>query len=263
MVKINKDTIGGTILAVVVLCLVCSVIVAGSAVGLKPRQGEQKQLDKQRNILSVAGLMQGINSNEQVKQQFGERIEARLLDLKSGDFVQGDANSFDMAKALKDPAQSTVLSAEQDPAGIKRRNNVVAIYLVKDENSQINQVVLPIYGTGLWSVMYAFIAVDTDGNTVKGLTYYQQGETPGLGGEIENPLWREKWINKKLFDDKGKPAIHIVKGGAKPDDPHGIDALTGATLTSNGVQHTMDFWMGENGYGPFLQKVREGVLKHG
>ena len=213
----KNDSIGRTLLVVVILCLVCSVIVAGSAVGLKPMQEEQKQLDKQRNILAVAGLMHGDKLDaEQVKTLFGERIEPRLLDLKSGEFMAGEPNSFDMSKALKDPNASTALTPEQDLAGIKHRSNIVEVYLVKDAQGKIGQVVLPIYGTGLWSVMYAFVAIDTDGNTVKGLTFYEHGETPGLGGEIENPSWREKWIGKQLFDDGGKPAIRIVKGGATP-----------------------------------------------
>lgn len=178
----KNDSIGRTLLVVVILCLVCSVIVAGSAVGLKPMQEEQKQLDKQRNILAVAGLMHGDKLDaEQVKTLFGERIEPRLLDLKSGEFTAGEPNSFDMSKALKDPNASTALTPEQDLAGIKHRSNIVEVYLVKDAQGKIGQVVLPIYGTGLWSVMYAFVAIDTDGNTVKGLTFYEHGETPGLG----------------------------------------------------------------------------------
>lgn len=109
-------------------------------------------------------------------------------------------------------------------------------------------------------MMYAFVAVKTDGNTVTGLTYYQQGETPGLGGEVENPTWRAQWVGKKLYDSHFKPAIKVVKGGAPAGSSHDVDALSGATLTSNGVQHTFDFWLGKLGYAPFLAKVRNGGL---
>ena len=244
----KNDSIGKTLLVVLLLCLVCSVVVAGSAVGLKSKQQEQKLLDKQRNILDVAGLLQPAMPGEQVKQIFDKRIEARLVDLNSGDFVQG---------------KSIALPAAQDPAGIKRRSNQAEIYLVRDDAGAVSKIVLPVYGTGLWSMMYAFVAVDGDGDTVKGITYYDQGETPGLGGEVENASWRQQWVGKKLFDDSGKPAIRVVKGGAPAGDIHGVDALSGATLTSNGVQHTFDFWLGEHGFGPFLKKVREGALKNG
>ncbi|EFE98001.1 Na(+)-translocating NADH-quinone reductase subunit C [Serratia odorifera] len=259
----KNDSIGKTLLVVLLLCLVCSVVVAGAAVGLKSKQQEQKLLDKQRNILDVAGLLTPGMPQEQVKQTFGKRIEPRLLDLNSGEFVAGNATAFDLPAALRDDSKSVALPASQDYAGIKRRSNHAEIYLVRDDAGAVNKIVLPVYGTGLWSMMYAFVALDSDGNTVKGITYYDQGETPGLGGEVENPSWRQQWIGKKLFDDNGEPAIRVVKGGARAGDVHGVDGLSGATLTSNGVQHTFDFWLGEQGFGPFLKKVREGALKNG
>lgn len=259
----QNDSIGRTLAVVVILCLVCSVIVAGAAVGLKPRQEVQKLLDKQRNILVVADLAQGKLDQEQVQSLFESRIEPRLLDLHSGEFVAGDVTAFDAAHAAKDPETSIALTPEQDVANIRRRSNLAEVYLVKNEQGGISQIVLPVYGNGLWSVMYAFVAVGVDGDTIKGLTFYEHGETPGLGGEIENPLWRAKWVGKQLFNEQGKPAMRVVKGSANPNDPHAVDGLSGATLTANGVQHIFDFWMGENGYGPFLQRVREGALNNG
>ncbi len=259
----SNDSIGKTLLVVLVLCLVCSIIVAGSAVGLKPRQQEQKALDKQRNILSVTGLMQPEMQKDDIASVFAERITPRLLDLKSGELLNKDPATFNAGLALKDPEQSTELAAQDDPAGIKRRTNVVEIYLVKDQQQKVQQVVLPIYGHGLWSTMYAFVALDTDGRTVKGITYYDQGETPGLGGEVENPSWRKQFIGKKVLDDNGMPALKVVKGGAQAGDDYAVDGLSGATLTSNGVQHSFDFWMGEQGFGPFLKQMREGGLNNG
>ena len=251
----SNDSIGKTLLVVLVLCLVCSIVVAGSAVGIKSRQQEQRALDKQRNILAVAGLMKQGMSADEVADIFKARISPRLVDLASGELLDKDPSKFNQAQALKDPQQSLQLEASQDPAGIKRRSNIAAIYLVRDEKQQIQEVVLPIYGNGLWSVMY--------GRTVKGITYYDHGETPGLGGEIENPNWRQQFVGKQVLDDKGMPALRIVKGGARPGDLHAVDGLSGATLTSNGVQHSFDFWMGKLGFGPFLQKVREGELNNG
>lgn len=259
----KNDNIGRTFLVILILCLVCSVIVAGAAVGLQPLQEEQKQLDKQRNILSVANIGDGKMNRRQIQQLFVDRIEPRLLDLQNGEFVTGSTVSFDMNRALKDPQVSTALDSAQDVAGIKRRSNQVEVYLVKDGQGEVKQVILPVYGSGLWSVMHAFVALDNDGNTIKGLTFYDQGETPGLGGEIANPAWCSQWIDKKLFNDEGKFALKIVKGGASPQDFHGVDGISGATLTMKGVQNTFEFWMGQQGYGPFLKRVREGVLKNG
>ncbi len=259
----NNDSISKTLLVVLVLCLVCSIVVAGSAVGLKPLQQEQRALDKQRNILAVAGLMQEGMSADEVSAVFAERISARLVDLKTGQLLDKDPATFNQALALKDPQMSLTLEGSQDPAGIKRRSNLAEIYLVRDPQKRIQEVVLPVYGNGLWSMMYAFVALDTDGRTVKGITYYDQGETPGLGGEVENPNWRAQFVGKKVLDDNGLPALKVMKGAARPGDDYAVDGLSGATLTSNGVQHSFDFWMGELGFGPFLKNVREGALNNG
>ncbi|MCV5901050.1 FMN-binding protein, partial [Escherichia coli] len=85
-------------------------------------------------------------------------------------------------------------------AKIIRRANTGIVYLVKN-GDDVSKVIIPVHGNGLWSMMYAFVAVETDGNTVSGITYYEQGETPGLGGEVENPSWRAQWVGKKLFDE--------------------------------------------------------------
>lgn len=261
--KKSNDSIGKTLLVVLVLCLVCSIVVAGSAVGLKPLQQEQRALDKQRNILAVAGLMHDKMSADEVAEVYASRVTPRLLDLKSGTMLEGDPGKFNQIQALKDPQQSIALSSSEDTAGIRRRSNMVEIYLIKDEKQQIQEIVLPIYGNGLWSMMYAFVALDTDGRTIKGITYYDQGETPGLGGEVENPNWRAQFVGKRVVNDEGHPALKVMKGAAPQGDLYAVDGLSGATLTANGVQHSFDFWMGELGFGPFLKQVREGGLNHG
>lgn len=252
----NKDSVGGTISIVIILSLICSLIVAGSAVLLKEPQLEQKQLDKQKNILSVAGLLQADTKNTQIKEIYAKNIEPRLVDLATGDYVESTGN-FDAKQAAKDPEQSVAIAPEQDKAHLRKRAKLAEVYLVKD-NNQVTQIVLPIYGIGLWSVMYGFVSIQPDGNTIKGITYYDHGETPGLGGEIENPKWQAHFVGKKLYNEQDQPAIRIGKG-ASIDKAHGIDALSGATLTSNGVQGTFDYWFGVNGFGPYLAKLKAGA----
>lgn len=259
----KNDSMRKTLLVVFLLCLVCSVVVAGSAVSLREQQQVQVLLDKQRNILDVAGLMTPRMPSNQVRETFAKYIETRLLDLNSGEFVPGDNSKFDLVAALRSDTKSIKLPASDDIAGIRRRSNQVEIYLVRDDAGKVSNIILPVNGSGVWAMMYAFVALDADGNTVRGLSFYRHGETPGLGGEIQNPTWRAQWIGKQLFDENGTPAIRIVKGGARPGDIHGVDGLSGATLTSNAVQNTFNFWLGEHGFGPFLQRVREGALKNG
>ena len=251
----NNDSIKKTLFVVIALSLVCSIIVSTAAVVLKPKQQANAVLDQQTKILEVAGIELAGN----IPALYAENIEPRLVDFATGDFVDGDAAAYDQRKAAKDPAQSIKLSAEDDIAKNIRRANTGTVYLVKD-GAETSKVIIPVHGNGLWSMMYAFVAVETDGNTVSGITYYEQGETPGLGGEVENPTWRAQFVGKKLFDENHKPAIQVVKGGAPQGSEHGVDGLSGATLTSVGVQHTFDFWLGDMGFGPFLAKVRDGGL---
>ncbi|RXJ72958.1 Na(+)-translocating NADH-quinone reductase subunit C [Veronia nyctiphanis] len=257
----NNDSFKKTLTVVIALSLVCSVIVSMSAVVLRPQQQANAKLDVQRNIIAVAGLP---GDTSDITAMFDKYIETKLVDLKTGEYSNDvDAASYDQVIAAKDASTSIALTPDQDKAKILRRANLAKIYLVKDEKGNISRVILPVHGNGLWSMMYAFVAVETDGNTVAGITYYKQGETPGLGGEVENPRWRGQFVGKQLFDEQGKPALKVVKGGAQSGDIHGVDGLSGATLTSDGVQNTFNFWLGENGFGPFLTKVRNGGLNNG
>ncbi len=252
----QQETFGKTMIVVLAVCLVCSIIVAGAAVGLRPLQIKNKEIDKQSNILAVAGL------EKSVEEAFKSNIQTKLVDLNTGEFVADNAN-YDQRAAAKNPATSIKLTAEQNVAKIGRRANLATVYLVSDDNGQLQRIILPVHGAGLWSTMYAFVAIQPDGNTIDAITYYDQGETPGLGGEVQNPRWRALFVGKELFDANGVPAIKITKGQAPADSKHEIDGLSGATLTSVGVEHTFTFWLGELGFGPFLTKVREGVLNNG
>lgn len=252
----NNDSIKKTLFVVIALSLVCSIIVSTAAVSLRDKQKANAVLDKQSKIVEVAGID---TEGKKIPDLFAQYIEPRLVDFSTGEFVDGDAATYDQRKAAKDKNSSIKLTAEQDKAKIIRRANEGLVYLVKD-GSSVSKVIIPVHGSGLWSMMYAFVAVETDGNTVAGITYYEQGETPGLGGEVENPRWRAQFVGKKLFDENHKPAIQVVKGGAPQGSEHGVDGLSGATLTGNGVQGTFDFWLGDEGFGPFLAKVRDGGL---
>jgi len=253
----NKESTTKTLMVALAVSLVSSVFVAGAAVSLKPVQVENRQLDKQRSILSIAGLGDGKLSRAEVKRLFDAQITAHVVDLTSGEYTDKfDPAQFDNLKAARDPALSTEL--KDDPALIKRREQFTTVYTVEKEG-QLQEVILPIRGYGLWSTLHGFVAIKSDLNTVVGLGFYQHAETPGLGGEVDNPKWKGLWPGKKLFNDAGEPIIHIVKGGVDPSNPnaeHQVDALAGATLTSNGVDRLLQFWLGQQGFGPYLAKLR-------
>ncbi|WP_017445205.1 Na(+)-translocating NADH-quinone reductase subunit C [Gayadomonas joobiniege] len=256
----GNDSIGKTLTVVISLCLVCAIIVAGSAVALRPQQEANKKLDKQKNILLAARMLPADASANDIQRIYKEQITAKVVDLETGEYVEDiDANSYDQRAASKDPEQSIDLNGKEDVASIKRRANKAVVYLAKDEQGNFKSYVLPVHGYGLWSTMYAFVALEPDANTIMNLNYYEQGETPGLGAEIENPKWKALWVGKEIYNDQGEMKIEIVKGEAPKDSDHKVDGLSGATLTSNGVQYTFDFWMGERGFKSYLLKQRQGA----
>lgn len=258
----NKDSFGRTLFVVVGLCLVCSIFVSTAAVLLKPTQQENKLLDKQKFILEAANLIDtqsGKVSKDVVLETYKKYVEAKVIELKTGDEVTDiNGDTYDQQKASRDPATSVV--PEHDIASIKRIAKNAVVYLVRDDAGKVTSVILPVHGYGLWSTMYAFLALEPDMNTIQNLVYYNQGETPGLGGEVENPSWKAKWQGKKLFDEQGNIAITVTKNPAVAESAHGVDALSGATLTSNGVQHSLTFWLGEEGFARFIEKARNGGL---
>ncbi|ATX76865.1 Na(+)-translocating NADH-quinone reductase subunit C [Reinekea forsetii] len=236
--------------------MVCAIVVATSAVVLRPLQVENKELDLKRNILAAAGLME---DGKTVKELFAS-IETRLVDISEGQFsTDFDVDTFDSVKAVSDPALTDALDKVTDIADIKRREKYAEVYLVRGTNGDIETVVLPIRGYGLWSTLWGFIALESDFNTVAGLGFYSHAETPGLGGEVDNPKWKAQWPGKKILNETGNMAIEVTKGGqADAASPYQVDGLSGATLTTRGVDNLVQFWLGDNGFKPFLDQLKTG-----
>ncbi|MFP5414831.1 MAG: NADH:ubiquinone reductase (Na(+)-transporting) subunit C, partial [Gammaproteobacteria bacterium] len=149
----------------------------------------------------------------------------------------------------------------QDIAKIQRRVKYAQVYVVAGPDGGIDKVILPVKGYGLWSTLHGFIALERDLNTVAGIGFYEHAETPGLGGEVDNPVWKASWHGKQLYDADGKVALKVIKGRAdnsKPEAAYQIDGLSGATLTSRGVQNLIHYWLGDQGFAPFLANLRAG-----
>lgn len=253
----SNDSTGKTLIVAFLLCIVCSVVVSTAAVLLKPAQEINKTLDRKRNILQAAGMFEeGLTVDEQFAQ-----VSTRVVDLRTGRYTdEVDAEKYNQRKAAKDAALSIELSAEQDLAKISRRENFAIVYLVEDASGGVDKIILPVRGYGLWSTLYGFIALEADANTVAGLGFYEHGETPGLGGEVDNPRWKSIWPGKQVYRE-GDVAIELIKGAVDKANPAAdwqIDGLAGATLTSRGVTHLVQFWLGENGFAPFLANIKTG-----
>ncbi|MCB1732147.1 MAG: Na(+)-translocating NADH-quinone reductase subunit C [Halieaceae bacterium] len=253
----SNDSTVKTLVVAFSLSIVCAIFVSTAAVVLQPAQEINKTLDRKRNILAAAGMLE---EGKSVEEQFSQ-VSTRLVDLRTGKFVEDmDPQGYDQRKAAKDPKASTDLSDEEDIANIGRRENYSLVYVVEDSAGELEKIILPVRGYGLWSTMYGFIALEQDINTVAGLGFYEHGETPGLGGEVDNPRWKGMWPGKQVYRD-GDVELGLIKGSVDPDNDNAawqVDGLAGATLTSRGVTNLVHFWLGENGFEPFLNNLQAG-----
>lgn len=251
----SRDSVGNTLIVAAGLSIVCSVLVSSTAVLLQPQQLRNREINRQTIILQVAGLYQpGADIDE-----LYARIEARMVDLARGEYIDLiDPRDFDALKAARDPELGIVIPEEIDIANIRRRAIYSPVYLVKDDDV-IEQIILPVYGSGLWSTMYGYLALASDGSTIRGLSFYEHAETPGLGDQVDDAAWRAQWRGKQIYGNDDNPRIEVIRGNVRDGDNalHQVDGLSGATLTGRGVTNLVQYWTGVHGFGPYLQRFRQ------
>ena len=273
----KKDSIFQIIAVTLAVCFVCSIAVSMSAVLLREKQNINRELARKRNILTAANVINPQQITSAEIEEIFSNVELRLADLNKGVFVdEPDVASYDQRKAEKDPALSIELSSNNDIASIGSRENYSLVYFISGDNKQV--AVFPIRGYGLWSTLRGYLALDTkDYNTIAGLTFYEHAETPGLGGEVDNEGWKEQWRGKMLSDNEGNPAIRLVRGAADGSggatagnwkesdesdedwvDPaaYQVEALSGASITSNGVNNLLQFWFGDLGFKKLIENIK-------
>lgn len=266
LIGLPNDDPRKVILVALTLCLVCATVVSAAAVLLRPLQDANAALDRKKNILVAAGLMGTSEAlpAADIEARFAERVETRMADLENGVFTdEVTVDGYDQRLAARDPERSKALGPDEDIASLGRRARYAPIYLVRDEQGGLEQLVVPIHGYGLWSTMYGYLSLRADLNTVAGITFYEHGETPGLGGEIENPAWQARWVDKTVYGPDEAPQLHVIKGSVNPqagDANYQVDGIAGATLTGKGVSNMIDYWLGKDGFGPLLERVRESGI---
>jgi len=254
----DRNSVGYTLGFAALVCLLCAIPIAVAAVSLKPAQLRNQRVDRLSKVLGVAGLIapgERLGATE-IEARFQASIVPQAVELRTGELTDAvDPATYDQRRAAADPALGA--RAPVNPARVQRVPNVGLVYQVM-RDGQVQALVLPIEGYGLWSTMYGYLALEADGRTVSGITFYEHGETPGLGGEVENPRWQASWRGRKAFDEAGRVKLQVVKGAAGPPerDPFRVDGLSGATITSRGVSNTLDFWLGPSGFGPYLAAYR-------
>ncbi len=252
----DRDSVSNTLIVAIGLSLVCSVLVAGAAISLKPIQEENEIRFRQQIILDVAGLLE---SGADIEESL-QRIEARVVELETGRYVESiSAEDFDALAAANDPELGMAIPGELDIAKVRRRAIYSPVYLVRD-GDELAQIILPVRGAGLWSTLYGYLALEPDGSTVSGLQFYEHAETPGLGDQIDDPDWRAQWVGKQVYGSDGSPRIEVVRGSVNSNDPdsrYQVDGLSGATLTGRGVMNLVRYWTGPDGFGPYLEQYRQ------
>jgi Na+-transporting NADH:ubiquinone oxidoreductase subunit C len=260
----QKDSIQRTVFVALIVCLACSVLVSGAAVALSSIQKENKRLDKVKNILIAGGLY---DASQDIQSVYDDKVVPLLVELDTGRIIGKEqypagiqASTYDLKKMASDPEMGRSVDPSEDIAKIRNRPKYIFIYEVI-EGGKLQKIILPIYGYGLWSTLYGFISLGSDLQTIQGITYYEHAETPGLGGEVENPRWKGIWKGKKAFDESGDVAISVIKGTVDPNSPQAqyqVDGLSGATITTRGVHNMLHYWLGDNGYGRLIETLKQG-----
>ena len=257
----TKDSPIRALLTVLVTAVVCSFFVSGSVVLLRPIQLNNKLLERSGNVLALTGQLpaDGEIGDEALLDLF-KSLDARVVDIDEAELgSEFDPYTFDGRKAAADPELSVAVPSAEDIASLGRRSSYKTIYLVW-KDGQLDRIVLPIRGAGMWSMLYGYISLESDLNTIAGVMFYEHNETPGLGDQIAKPHWQAKWIGKKLYEDTDDVLFHVAEGpvaaGASGAE-YQVDALTGATITANAVTALVQYWFGPHGYGPLLQRLRD------
>ncbi len=234
----------------IVIFSICLTVVLGAvlsvtAVSLKPIQQKQIELEKRKQIL---GAVMQLTGEEDVMALYKARTESMVVDI-SGQAVQNDADGNELI------AENVNIAKEfkKDPG-----DRLYPVFkIMKEGSSEVEAYILPTYGNGLWNNIWAYIALDTDLNTVKGISFDHVGETPGLGARITQGSIQERYVGKKIFDPSGNLVSIVMKKGERNDasmfDDHHVDGLSGATLTAKGVNAMLEDYLAA--YSGFFESV--------
>lgn len=218
-----------TIGIALLVALACSFAVALTAITLKPT------LDTNRLRESAASLV------ELVETLGLDLPTARQVELASGAYVP------------RVPGTTARLDAGRDLAGLVEVETVAEVYELR-RDGRVELVVLPVRGAGYQSVLKGYLALHADLNTIAALTFHEQNETPGMGAKITSKAWQALWVGKRVAGDDGEIRIRAVRGGG--DGDHEVDGISGATRTVTGINNLLRFWLGPDGYGPYLERLR-------
>jgi len=250
---VSKDSPKNALLVVLVTALVCSSLVSAAVVLLRPIQLNNQLLEQSRNIMLLTGLLvEGDELDDDEMLELYKSVDRRIINISDAVFDETiDPNTFNKRKAVNDSELGVQIPAGMDLASLGRRSRFAPVYM---------GVILPVRGAGMWSMLYGYIALDSDLNTIAGMTFYEQNETPGLGDQITHGHWLEQWQGRRVYDDQGQLRFRVSEGAVADGSATSgfeVDAISGATVTGNAVTGMMHYWFGPHGYQDFLTALRE------
>lgn len=216
----NKQSNVYTVVYASVMVIIVAAVLAFTALTLKPAQEQNVKVDKMKQILSSVYVSA---TSENAEAQYNKYIVDSYVMNENGDRMDGTAFNVDMAVQSRQDADKRQLP----------------VFICKlDDGSQ--KYILPMYGSGLWGPIWGYVSVDENGNTVYGAYFSHKGETPGLGAEISTPIFTDQYKGKQLFVGGIFKSIAVEKAGQKAiDGAEQVDAISGGTITSKGVQEMM------------------------
>lgn len=238
---INKESQGFTFMFSIVMVVVVAAVLALAAMGLKEPQQENMKQEKMQNIL---GSLQIEATREEAAKNFGEYVKKRVTLNHAGEVVSEvdgaiKSLSVDGKEAFENDAFNIDIMKQYRDKAMKAEDKRYPLFICEKDGS--SYYVVPLVGTGLWGPIWGYIAFESDMNTVFGATFDHKGETPGLGAEINQTWFEQPFEGDKIFDANGNfVSIEVVKGGTDDGNEHGVDAITGGTITSNGVTDMLE-----------------------
>lgn len=258
----NNDSPVKAFVVVLLTALICSSLVSAAVVVLRPIQLNNQMVERSRNIIRLTGLVdEGVTPSDEAMLELYQDMDVRILDIDQATFNDElDPLSFDARRAVNNPELGVDIPPDQDLANLGRRSRFAPVYMVLTEDGKLDRLILPVRGTGMWSMIYGYIALESDLNTIASVTFYEQNETPGLGDQIMRPEWQALWKGRHIYDEVGDPRFAVNHGKVEPGSStwlYEVDALTGATVTADAVTAMIRYWFGPDGYRDFLNRLRE------
>ncbi|MDH3220097.1 MAG: Na+-translocating NADH-quinone reductase subunit C [Gammaproteobacteria bacterium] len=250
----NRDGTARALGVTLAVAFVCALLVSVVAVSLRPVQQANVKAERVNQLVreALSGIAPMVKT---------ENLEAHVVELASGQFDDGiDPATFDAEIAASNPDTSVEIPREFDLARLRRRALHAPVYLLRGSDNAIHTIILPVSGRGYQSILRAWLLLDGAASKVRALRIYEQSDTPGVGSRIEDPDWQAQWRDRPIYDDAGVLRIGVrTRGGAETDEyaKYLVDGISGATRTARGVDGMVRFWLGDFGFGPFLQRIRE------